>query len=128
MYNELYLDIVAHVKENVEESIKRLGDNGMKIHNLVIPKPKIPEDIKANYQAVKVQSTKQLVATQEQKTQKILKETKQCISYAVLMKCFRCMRLMTFDSATKMPATGLHMGLGLYHLPVYPDNPQRVEH
>ena len=75
VYNELYLDIVAHVKENVEESIKRLGDNGMKIHNLVIPKPKIPEDIKANYQAVKVQWTKQLVATQEQKTQKILKET-----------------------------------------------------
>ena len=75
MYNELYLDIVAHVKANVEESIKRLGDNGMKIHNLVIPKPKIPEDIKANYQAVKVQWTKQLVATQEQKTQKILKET-----------------------------------------------------
>jgi len=75
VYNELYLDIVAHVKANVEDSIKRLGDNGMKIHNLVIPKPKIPEDIKANYQAVKVQWTKQLVATQEQKTQKILKET-----------------------------------------------------
>ena len=33
------------------------------------------QDIAQNYQAVKVQWTKQLVAKQEQKTQEILKET-----------------------------------------------------
>ena len=42
---------------------------------MVIPKPDIPQDIAKNYQAVKVQWTKQLVAKQEQKTQEILKET-----------------------------------------------------
>ena len=41
----------------------------------MVPKPEIPEDIAQNYKAVKVQWTKQLVATQEQKTQQILKET-----------------------------------------------------
>jgi len=75
VYNERFLVIVAHVKENVEESITRLGTNGINIHNLVIPKPDIPQDIAQNYQAVKVQWTKQLVAKQEQKTQEILKET-----------------------------------------------------
>ena len=67
--------IVAHVKENVEESIQRLGKSGINIHNLVIPKPDIPADIAMNYKEVKVQWTKQLVAVQEQKTQEILKET-----------------------------------------------------
>jgi len=41
----------------------------------VIPKPDIPADIARNYKAVKVQWTEQLVATQQQKTEKIKKET-----------------------------------------------------
>merc|ERR1719242_1665360 len=56
----------------------RLGEEGIigvKILNLVIPKPDIPSDIAANYKAVKVQWTEQLVATQQQKTEKIKKET-----------------------------------------------------
>ena len=71
----MVLDIVANVKRNVEISIKRLGDNGIKLLNLVIPKPDIPRDIAANYKAVKVQWTEQLVAVQQQKTEKIKKET-----------------------------------------------------
>ena len=43
--------------------------------NLVIPKPDIPRDIAMNYKAVKVQWTEQLVATQQQKTEEIKKET-----------------------------------------------------
>merc|ERR1712141_2894 len=78
VYNSMFLDIVEHVKTNVEGSISRLGEKGIigvKILNLVIPKPDIPSDIAANYKAVKVQWTEQLVATQQQKTEKIKKET-----------------------------------------------------
>jgi len=75
VYNTLFLDIVADVKTNVEESITRLGSNGISILNLVIPKPDIPRDIAANYKAVKVQWTEQLVAIQQQKTEQIKKET-----------------------------------------------------
>lgn len=71
----MFLDIVSIVQTNVERSIERLGMNGIKILNLVIPKPDIPRDIAANYKAVKVQWTEQLVATQQQKTEKIKKET-----------------------------------------------------
>merc|ERR1711963_1117615 len=58
------------VQKNVEFSIKRLGMDGIKILNLVIPKPDIPRDIAANYKAVKVQWTEQLVATQKQLLEK----------------------------------------------------------
>jgi len=75
VYNTMFLDIKGIVKSEVEKSIIRLGMNGIKILNLVIPKPDIPRDIAANYKAVKVQWTEQLVATQQQKTEKIKKET-----------------------------------------------------
>jgi len=78
VYNSLFLDIVANVKLNVEESIKRLGlrgETGIHILNLVIPKPDIPHDIAVNYKQVKVQWTEQLVAIQQQKTEQIKKET-----------------------------------------------------
>merc|ERR1712141_450004 len=78
VYNSMFLDMVGHIKDNVEDSISRLGEKGIigvKILNLVIPKPDIPPDIAANYKAVKVQWTEQLVATQQQKTEKIKKET-----------------------------------------------------
>merc|ERR1712210_162049 len=75
VYNTMFLDIVADVKLNVEQSITRLGSNGIRILNLVVPKPDIPRDIAANYKAVKVQWTEQLVAIQQQKTEQIKKET-----------------------------------------------------
>jgi len=84
VYNTMFLDIVQHVKDNVEKNIKRLASNpsdkeetanGVEILNLVIPKPEIPVDIAKNYKQVKVQWTEQLVATQQQKTEKIKKET-----------------------------------------------------
>jgi len=75
VYNTMFLDIVADVKINVEESITRLGSNGIRILNLVVPKPEIPRDIATNYKAVKVQWTEQLVAIQQQKTEQIKKET-----------------------------------------------------
>merc|ERR1712242_285981 len=76
----MFLDIVGIVKDNVQAHIIRLGEglngiSGITILNLAIPKPDIPRDIAANYKAVKVQWTEQLVATQQQKTEKIKKET-----------------------------------------------------
>ena len=41
----------------------------------VIPKPNIPPELAKNYKEVKVQWTEQLVAIQQQKTEKIKKET-----------------------------------------------------
>merc|ERR1711872_598180 len=75
VYNVKFLDIVESVKDNVKSSISRLGEDGIEILNLVIPKPEIPPDIAHNYKQVKVQWTEQLVATQQQKTEKIKKET-----------------------------------------------------
>jgi len=75
VYNTMFLDIVEAVKENVKNSINRLGEDGIEILNLVIPKPEIPPDIALNYKQVKVQWTEQLVATQQQKTERIKKET-----------------------------------------------------
>jgi len=75
VYNSKFLNMVQKVKTRVEANIKRLGMNGIKVLNLVIPKPSIPEDIALNYQKVKVQWTEQLVATQKQKTELIKKET-----------------------------------------------------
>lgn len=81
VYNTRFLDIVGTVKHNTEVSIARLFEvknsnkTGIQILNLVIPKPEIPEDIANNYKQVKVQWTEQLVATQQQKTEKIKKET-----------------------------------------------------
>ena len=71
VYNSMFLDIVEKVKIDVEDSIQRLGQDGVKILNLVVPKPDIPADIAENYKKVKVQWTEQLVAQQYQKTAKI---------------------------------------------------------
>lgn len=65
-------DILSHFDAC---STFRLGMDGIKILNLVIPKPDIPPDIVSNYKAVKVQWTEQLVATQLQRTEQIRKET-----------------------------------------------------
>ena len=75
MYNTLFLTIVQQVLNNVRTSISRLGEDGIEILNLVVPKPEIPADIAANYKQVKVQWTEQLVANQTQKTEEIRKKT-----------------------------------------------------
>ena len=75
VYNTMFLDIVDAVREGVVETIKDLGEGGIKIYHLTIPKPQIPPDIAKNYKEVKVQWTEQLVATQRQKTERIKKET-----------------------------------------------------
>ena len=82
VYNTKFLEIVAQVKENLKESIDRLGDGGLEVLNLVVPKPEIPRDIALNYKQVKVQWTEQLVATQQQKTEAIKKETEKIIAIA----------------------------------------------
>ena len=54
VYNSMFLDIVQHVKDNVEINIRRLTarrsdlqdtEHGLEILNLVIPKSDIPEDM-----------------------------------------------------------------------------------
>merc|ERR1719187_312094 len=75
VYNEQFLDIVEAVKTDVEKHIKELGEDGVQVLNLVIPKPDIPQDIAQNYKQVKVQWTQQLVAQQQKKTEEIKKET-----------------------------------------------------
>ena len=75
VYNTMFLEIVDTVQRNVEQTIKELGEGGITIYHLTIPKPDIPPDIAANYKEVKVQWTQQLVATQQQKTEKIKKDT-----------------------------------------------------
>ena len=76
VYNTMFLDIVELVKDRVTLSISKLiGNESVKLLNLVIPKPEIPLDIARNYKQVKVQWTEQLVAKQQQKTDQIKKET-----------------------------------------------------
>ena len=75
VYITMFLDIAGIVKRDVEQSIIRMGDDGIKLFNLVIPKPTLPADISRNYKQVNVQWREQLVAIQQQKTEKIKKET-----------------------------------------------------
>lgn len=76
VYVTRFLDIVSEVKPRVQDDINRLMENNsISILSLVIPKPDIPADIEENYKKVKVQWTEQLVAEQQQKTEKIKKET-----------------------------------------------------
>lgn len=75
VYKVKFLEIAPHVKKNLISSIDRLGNGGMEILNLVIPKPNIPADIASNYKQVKVQWTKQLAESQQQITETIRKET-----------------------------------------------------
>ena len=77
VYNTIFLHIVENVKSNVMSSIERFGQEGVEILNLDIPKPKIPKDIAQNYKQVKIQFTEQLVASQQQNTERIKKETDQ---------------------------------------------------
>jgi regulator of protease activity HflC (stomatin/prohibitin superfamily) len=52
VYNAKFLDIVGHVRRNLLMSIERLGQGGVEVMNLVVPKPEIPTDIAQNYKQV----------------------------------------------------------------------------
>merc|ERR1712117_932177 len=80
VYNTKFMEMVDVVKTETERNIKRLSESSVEILNLVIPKPEIPDGIAANYKRVKVQWTEQLVATQQQKTEKIKKETESMLA------------------------------------------------
>ena len=77
--NEVYITefdtIVENVRKEVKASITTLGQDGIELINLVVPKPDIPKDIADNYKRVKVQWTEQLVANQSQITEAIKKRT-----------------------------------------------------
>ena len=74
----MFLNINGYVKTNVEDSISNLDEKGnlvIKNLKLDIPKPDIPADIVANYKAIEVQKTEQSKALEQQKTEKIRKDT-----------------------------------------------------
>ena len=77
VYNTKFMEIVKTVEEETKKTITKLGNGGISIHHLTIPKPDIPPDIAKNYKEVKVQWTEQLVAQQQQKTEKIRKDTEE---------------------------------------------------
>ena len=47
-----FLDIAKTLRTNLDTSISRLGEGGIEILNLVVPKPEIPNDIAFNYKQV----------------------------------------------------------------------------
>merc|ERR1711983_284097 len=65
--------VIAETTKNIE----RLAQGKIEILNLIIPKPKIPEDIAANYQRVKVEWTEKIVAEKEQEKIQVRKETEE---------------------------------------------------
>jgi len=75
VYNTKFIEIEESVKASLNSSIAKFAHNSITIWNLFIPKPEIPPAIAANYREVKIEWTKQLVAQQKQKTEKIKKET-----------------------------------------------------
>ena len=75
VYNSRFVDLSQSVLESLSIAMAKLSDSGLNILNLFIPKPDIPPAIAANYREVKIEWTRQLVAQQKQKTEKINKET-----------------------------------------------------
>lgn len=75
VYNTKFIEIEESVKASLNVSIEKFAKDAIIIWNLFIPKPEIPPAIAANYREVKIEWTKQLVAQQKQKTEKIKKET-----------------------------------------------------
>lgn len=85
VYNTLFMNMTPTVKENVESRINHLiGNETIKVLNLVIPKPDIPRDILQNYKMVKIHSMTQLVEAQKRKTEKAEKRNRKYQS------CVRC--------------------------------------
>merc|ERR1711862_757695 len=77
VYNERFQEMSELVLNETIQNIERLAPAKIEILNLIIPKPKIPEDIAANYQRVKVEWTEKLVAEKEQEKIQVRKETEE---------------------------------------------------
>merc|ERR1712029_667448 len=77
VYNERFVEMSEWVIAETTKKIERLAQGKIEIINLIIPKPKIPEDIAANYQRVKVEWTEKLVAEKEQEKIQVRKETEE---------------------------------------------------
>ena len=75
VYNSKFVELSASVENSLREAMVRLSNSGINILNLFIPKPDIPPAIAANYREVKIEWTRQLVAEQKKKTERIHKET-----------------------------------------------------
>eukprot|EP00091_Calanus_sinicus_P008811 TRINITY_DN21022_c0_g1_i1.p1 TRINITY_DN21022_c0_g1~~TRINITY_DN21022_c0_g1_i1.p1 ORF type:complete len:249 (-),score=69.55 TRINITY_DN21022_c0_g1_i1:56-802(-) len=71
VYNTKFIEIEESVKASLNISIDKFAQDAIIIWNLFIPKPEIPPAIAANYREVKIEWTKQLVAQQKQKTERI---------------------------------------------------------
>merc|ERR1712029_783622 len=77
VYNERFVEMSELVIAETTKNIERLAQGKIEIINLIIPKPKIPEDIAANYQRVKVEWTEKLVAEKEQEKIQVRHETEE---------------------------------------------------
>jgi len=75
VFNTKFINLRESVQVYLNVSISRFAKDGITVWNLHIPKPQIPPAIAANYREVKIEWTKQLVAQQKQKTERIKKET-----------------------------------------------------
>merc|ERR1719167_433886 len=75
VFNTKFINLRESVQVYLNTSISRFAKDGIQVWNLHIPKPQIPPAIAANYREVKIEWTKQLVAQQKQKTERIKKET-----------------------------------------------------
>jgi len=99
VYNTKFVEIEESVKSSLNVSIDKFAKDAIIIWNLFIPKPEIPPAIAANYREVKIEWTKQLVAQQKQKTEKIKKET---ILQNAVMDAERAKAIGQIDNQAKL--------------------------
>ncbi|XP_060602832.1 LOW QUALITY PROTEIN: erlin-1-like [Ruditapes philippinarum] len=67
---EVYIDLFDKIDENLKESLQEdLTDNapGLTVHSVRVTKPKIPEQIRKNYEMMEAEKTKLLIAVQKQR-------------------------------------------------------------
>lgn len=67
---EVYIDLFDKIDENLKDSLQNdLTENapGLTVHSVRVTKPKIPEQIRKNYEEMEAEKTKLLIAVQKQK-------------------------------------------------------------
>lgn len=77
---EVYIDLFDKIDENLKESLQKdLTDfaPGLTVHSVRVTKPKIPEQIRKNYEMMEAEKTKLLIAVQKQKVIEKEAETEQ---------------------------------------------------
>lgn len=75
---EVYIDLFETLDENLAKSLQRDADNwapGIEIIAIRVTKPRIPEAIRKNYEAMEVERTRLLIANQTQKVVQLEAET-----------------------------------------------------